>query len=565
MDIKRAVLWFVMLFSVLTLWNNWGIYNGKPSMFAPKAPELSTPVSSNPASATASASASATATAVAAAPAVAGETPVHSEPITITTDVFKAVFDTEGGQLKHLELLQHKDTKSEWLWDVVLAKIRRTDTEQAPQNEVIFDDSPKLKYLAQTGLSGLIYPDHRSGYVARPGPRSLDNSDQVQLILDSEKGGVKLTKIFTFKRGQYSIDVKHEVTNNTGAPISPTLYLRLERDGKKPETARFAPSTFNGPALFTEADKFQKLNFEKFKTEEEDTKTNNGWVALIQHFFVSAFILPQNTVRENFTQKVDADLYAIGTKIQLGTIAPGASTSADAVLFSGPQETALLEKVAPGFDLVKDYGFFTVVAKPIFWIMDQIHKVLGNWGWTIIAFTVLMKAVFFPLSAASYRSMAKMKVLTPKMTAIRERYKADPQKMNQAMMELYKTEKANPIGGCLPVLIQMPVFIALYSVLQASVETRNAPWLGWIHDLSTPDPLSILPILMAISMFIQTKLNPAPPDPVQAKVMMFMPLVFSAMFFMFPSGVVLYYVVNTTLSIAQQWVITKKLSAPKPV
>jgi YidC/Oxa1 family membrane protein insertase len=279
---------------------------------------------------------------------------------------------------------------------------------------------------------------------------------------------------------------------------------------------------------------------------------------------VSAFIPPQGVQREIFTKHIgDTNLYAIGTVLPIGTVAPGATASMDATLFSGPQDTALLESVAPGFDLVKDYGFFTVVAKPIFWVMEQIHKVLGNWGWTIIAFTVLMKIVFFPLSAASYRSMAKMKVLAPKMQSIRERHKADPQKMNQAMMELYKTEKANPVGGCLPVLIQMPVFIALYSVLQASVETRNAPWLGWIHDLSTPDPLSILPVLMAISMFIQTKLNPAPPDPVQAKVMMFMPLMFSVMFFMFPSGVVLYYVVNTTLSIAQQWFITKKLNGPK--
>lgn len=566
MDIKRAVLWFVMLFSMLTLWNNWGMYNGKPSMFAPKPVEVSAPAAGNPAgAASASASASATAT-VAAAPVVAGETPVHSEPITITTDVFKAVFDTEGGQLKHLELLQHKNTKDEWVWDLIKAKMRHTDTEQAPQNEVIFDDSPKLKYLAQTGLSGLIYPDHRSGYVARPGPRTLDNSDQVQLILDSEKGGVKLTKIFTFKRGSYSIDVKHEVTNNTGTAIAPSLYLQLVRDGNKPETARFAPSTFTGPAVYTEADKFQKLAFEKIEkgADEHATKSDNGWIALVQHFFVSAFIPPQKMAREIYTKKVDTNLYAIGTILPVGNVAPGATASVDTTLFSGPQDTALLEGVAPGFELVKDYGFFTVVAKPIFWIMDQIHKVLGNWGWTIIAFTVLMKLVFFPLSAASYRSMAKMKVLTPKMTAIRERYKSDPQKMNQAMMELYKTEKANPIGGCLPVLIQMPVFIALYSVLQASVETRNAPWLGWIHDLSTPDPLSILPVLMAISMFVQTKLNPAPPDPVQAKVMMFMPLVFSAMFFMFPSGVVLYYVVNTTLSIAQQWLITKKMSAPKP-
>ncbi len=474
---------------------------------------------------------------------------MHSELITITTDLFKADFDTEGGQLKHLELLKHKDAKD------------------PTKNVVIFDNTPKLTYLAQTGLVGDQYPNHRSGYVARPGSRTLDGANQVQLVLDSEKGGVKLTKIFTFKRGDYRIDVKHEVTNNTGAPITPTLYLQLVRDGTKPETvSRFAPSTFNGPAVYTETDKFQKLAFEKIEkgTDEHATQADNGWVALIQHFFVSAFIPQAKAPREIYTRKVDTNLYAIGTKLPLGTLAPGATTAMDATLYSGPQETSTLETVAPGFELVKDYGFFTIVAKPIFWLMNEIHKVLGNWGWTIIALTIIIKLLFFPLSAASYRSMAKMKLVTPKMTSIRVRHKGDPQKMNQAMMELYKTEKVNPIGGCLPVLVQMPVFIALYSVLQASVETRNAPWVGWIHDLSTPDPLYILPVLMAIAMFFQTKMNPAPPDPVQAKVMMFMPLVFSAMFFFFPSGVVLYYVVNTVLTIAQQWFIMNKLvAAPK--
>jgi YidC/Oxa1 family membrane protein insertase len=235
----------------------------------------------------------------------------------------------------------------------------------------------------------------------------------------------------------------------------------------------------------------------------------------------------------------------------------------DAKLYSGPQETSRLEQVAPALDTVKDYGLLKIVAEPIFWLMDQIHKVLGNWGWTIIALTVLIKLVFYPLSAASYKSMAKMKLVTPKMTAIRERHKGDPQKMNQAMMELYRSEKVNPFGGCLPILVQIPVFIALYWVLLASVEMRNAPWLGWIQDLAAPDPFYILPILMAVSMFIQTKLNPTPPDPIQAKVMLFMPIIFSVMFFFFPSGLVLYWVVNNILSIAQQWWINKKYGEKK--
>jgi YidC/Oxa1 family membrane protein insertase len=241
-------------------------------------------------------------------------------------------------------------------------------------------------------------------------------------------------------------------------------------------------------------------------------------------------------------------------------VAPGATVSNTAKLYSGPQDEKLLESVSTKLDLVKDYGFLTIIAKPIFWVINQIHSVLGNWGWTIIAFTILIKLAFFPLSAAGYKSMAKVKLVTPKMQAIRERYKDDPAKMNQATMELYKTEKINPLGGCLPILVQMPVFIALYWVLQASVEFRGAPWIGWIHDLSQHDPWCILPVLYAISMYITTKLNPAPADPMQAKMMMWMPLAFSVMFFFFPSGLVLYWVVNNILSIGQQWVITKKFA-----
>jgi YidC/Oxa1 family membrane protein insertase len=562
MDIKRAILWFVLVFSLLTLWNKWQVYNGKPSMFAPPPPEQTVPQAASANGSTPVAAANTPGAAPIAGAAVAA---APAESVTITTDVYKAVFSTEGGQLTHLELLQEKDTKSEWLWDVILAKLHHDDTEKEPKNEVIFDNTPERTYLAQTGLAGQIYPDHRTIYTVRPGSRTLDAEGKLQLIFDAEKGGVKLTKTFTFKRGQYTIDVKHDVTNNSGAAVTPDLYLQLVRDGNKPQTARFAPSSFTGAAVYTDSDKFQTLAFDKIEKgkEEHASKADNGWIALIQHFFVSAYILPANAQRDIFTRKVDTNLYAIGNMVHLGAVAPGATTSFDAMLFTGPEDTELLQSIAPHFDLVKDYGFFKIVAQPIFWVMSQIHKVLGNWGWTIIAFTVLMKIVFFPLSAAQFRSMARMKVLQPKMQTIRERHASDPQKMNQAMMELYKTEKVNPFGGCLPVLVQMPVFIALYSVLQTSIETRNAPWVGWIHDLSTPDPLSILPVLMAITMFISTKLNPAPADPVQAKVMTIMPLAFSVMFFTFPSGVVLYYVVNSILSILQQWLITKKLNPQK--
>jgi YidC/Oxa1 family membrane protein insertase len=556
MDIQRTVLWVVFSMSILFLWDNWMRDHGHASMFFPSAHQQTQATTTGGAKADlpqASNSATATTATPAAVNAVAnGTTPVKSEIITITTDVYKADIDTVGGELKRLELLKYK-----------------SEVDPA-NNEVLFDVGPNHIYLAQTGLIGgtadAPFPNHKSGFVAKPGPRSLDGANEVNLVLESEQGGVKLTKIYTFKRGDYVIDVKHVVTNESGAPIKPSLYLQLLHDGNKPADDTRFRSSYTGPSVYTDAEKFQKLDFKKIEEgkEQHATKADSGWIAVVQHFFVSAFIPQDKTPREIYTKKVDTNEYAVGTILPLGTIAPGATTSMDAKLYSGPQETSLLEKVAPGLDLVKDYGKLTIIAEPLFWVMDQIHKVLGNWGWTIIVFTILIKLAFFPLSAAGYRSMAKMKVVTPKMTAIRERYKSDPQKMNQAMMELYKTEKINPLGGCLPILIQMPVFIALYWVLQASVEIRNAPWIGWIHDLAAPDPWFILPVIYAISMYITTKLNPAPADPMQAKVMLFMPLAFSVMFFFFPSGLVLYWVVNNVLSIGQQWVITKKMGGTKP-
>jgi YidC/Oxa1 family membrane protein insertase len=560
MDIRRTVLWVVFSLSLLVLWDNWMRYTGKPSMFFPTATQPANPAKNglasknSPQSDVPQASATGTSSTPAATaspsqlPGNAANAPTGST-ITITTDLVKADIDTLGGQLKRLELLKERDA------------VDRT------KNVVLFEATNGRTYLGESGLIGGPFPNHKTLFTAQSGPRTMDNGNQVQLVLEAEQGGVKLTKTFTFHRGDYTIDVNHTVSNVGATPVSPSLYVQLVRDGSKPEGESRFYSTFTGPAVYTEADHFQKLDFEKIEKGKEThaTKADNGWIALIQHYFVSAFIPPEKAPREIFTKKVDTNLYAVGSILPLGTIAPGAVTNMDTKLYSGPQVSSVLEKVAPGLDLVKDYGWLTIVAKPIFWLMTQIHKIIGNWGWTIIVLTILIKLAFFPLSAASYRSMAKMKLVTPKMTSIRERFKGDPQKMNQAMMELYKTEKINPLGGCLPIVVQIPVFIALYWVLLASVEMRNAPWVGWIHDLAAPDPFYILPVIMAASMFIQTKLNPTPPDPVQAKVMMFMPIVFSVMFFFFPAGLVLYWVVNNILSITQQWVISRKMGIAKPV
>ncbi|MYN17134.1 membrane protein insertase YidC [Rugamonas sp. FT107W] len=560
MDInKRTILWIVFAVSLVVLWNNWMVSTGKPSMFAPapaqtaKAPEAKK--SELPA---ASATAAAGAAALPGAPAAAE--PFKSERITVTTDLFRVDVDTLGGTIKRLELLKFKDgvdpTKNQVLFDV--------------------DAGTGKTYLAQTGLIGAPgLPNHQTGFVAKPGPRMLGDGNQVQLVLEAESAGVKLTKTFTFKRGDYTIDVRHDVTNVGAAPVKPELYLQLVHDGNKPAGDSYFNSSYTGPTLYTAEDHYKKLKFETLEKEaaeaaktgkdavqDHPTKADNGWFAISQHFFVSAFVPQDKLARTIFTKKVTTNQYAIGTIQQLGTLAPGATVSNDAKLYSGPQQAKLLEQVSPGLELVKDYGWLTIIAKPIFWVMDHIHQVLGNWGWTIIAFTILIKLAFFPLSAAGYRSMAKVKLVTPKMQAIRERYKGDPAKMNQATMELYKAEKINPLGGCLPILVQMPVFIALYWVLQASVEIRGAPWIGWITNLAAPDPWYILPVLYAISMFITTKLNPAPADPMQAKMMLFMPLAFSVMFFFFPSGLVLYWVVNNVLSIGQQYVISKKFAPP---
>ena len=547
MDIKRTVLLVVFSLSLLMLWENWNIYNGGPSMFAPEQRVTSTAAQTSPSTASeqsvpqASVSTSANTSTSNQVPGGGTANP-QGERITLSTDLLKVEINTAGGELTRVELLKHKDAAN------------------PEKNVVLMESGAGRTYIGQTGLIGGDFPNHRTMFSARPGARTLESGDTIELVLDAEQNGVKLTKTYVFKRGQYQIDLNHSVVNTTAEAISPSVYVQLVRDGSKLEGDSAFYSTFNGPAIYTATEKFRKVSFEDIEKAKNPApvRTSDGWIAMVQHYFVTAFLPTANGQHELFTRKIDNNLYAVGSITSMGSVAPGASMSISGKLFAGPQESSALEQFATDFDLVKDYGWLTIIAKPIFWLMEQIQKVLSNWGWTIIVLTIIIKLAFFPLSAASYRSMAKMKLVTPKMTAIRERHKGDPQKMNAAMMELYKTEKINPLGGCLPVLVQIPVFIALYWVLLASVEMRHAPWLGWIQDLSAPDPWYILPVVMAASMFVQTKLNPTPPDPIQAKIMMIMPIAFSVMFFFFPAGLVLYWVVNNLLSIGQQWVITRQ-------
>jgi YidC/Oxa1 family membrane protein insertase len=395
---------------------------------------------------------------------------------------------------------------------------------------------------------------------ALPGEHSLaPGKDSLSISFESpEIGGVRLKKTWTLHRGQYKIDVTHEVANAGTAPVQPQLYLQLVRDGNAPPGGSSFYSTFTGPAVYTESEKFKKIDFKHIDEHEVDIQktASDGWIAMVQHYFTSAWLLPANTPREFRTAKVSENLYSIAMVQSLPVLAPGASTQTHATLFAGPQEEARLEQIAPGLELVKDYGWFTILAKPLFWLLTRLHGLFGNWGWAIVGLVVLLKIAFYWLNAKAYGSMAKMKAINPKVMEMRERLKDKPQQMQQEMMRIYREEKVNPLGGCLPIFVQMPFFIALYWVLLSSVEMRNAPWIG---DLSARDPYFILPLLMTASSMLQTWLNPTPPDPVQAKMMWIMPLVFSVMFFFFPAGLVLYWLTNNILSIAQQYLINKRL------
>jgi YidC/Oxa1 family membrane protein insertase len=476
----------------------------------------------------------------------AATAPATSQKITVSTDLLRLTFDTEGGSLVRTELLtQQGDNKTGTF--------------------VLLDEEPGHKYVAETGLIGGDFPNHKT-IMTFSGERELKpGANELVVRFESpEKGGVKLVKTYTLRRGAYDMSVRHEVVNVGNAPVSPQLYLQLVRDGNKLPNQSSFYSTFTGPAIYTEAKKFHKVDFadiDKGKADI-DKESTVGYVAMVQHYFASAWILPDGVKRENFVRKVDANLYAVGMIEPLDTIAPGASKAANAKFFAGPQEENVLESIEPGLELVKDYGWVTILAKPLYWLLTKIHGLLHNWGWSIMALVLVIKIAFYWLQAKGYESMAKMKAINPKVMAMRERLKDKPQEMQQEMMRIYREEKVNPMGGCFPIMIQIPVFIALYWVLLSSVEMRGAPWAGWIHDLAAPDPYFILPVVMTLTTLLQTALNPTPPDPMQAKMMWLMPLGFSVMFFFFPSGLVLYWITNNVLSIAQQWLINKRMGVP---
>jgi YidC/Oxa1 family membrane protein insertase len=559
-DIRRTILWVIFGFSLVMLWDQWQLHNGRKPTFFPSATptvaQVERPVgAASVPSGVPVAAGSVAANPAAIATAAASDVQTQAAPrelVEVQTDVYKLSFDTEGGSLVRAEFLQHVD---------MIDKTRKF---------VLFDNNVGRLYMAQTGLisaaGGAAFPTHKTPMTLAPGARSLaDGANTLDLRFESaEVGGVKLIKTYTLTRGSYAVSVKHEVLNVGTSPVAPQLYLQLVRDGNKPPGESSFYSTFTGPAVYTLAQKYQKVEFtdiEKGKVDIEKS-ASNGYVAMVQHYFASAWLLGDGQQRDLFMRKVDTNLYSVGMIAPLPSIAPGTSQTLQATLFAGPQEEKILESLTPGLELVKDYGWLTILAKPLYWLLDQLHGFIHNWGWSIMALVLLLKAAFYWLNAKAYASMAKMKAINPKIMEMRERLKDNPQQMQQEMMRIYREEKVNPMGGCFPIMIQIPVFIALYWVLLASVEMRNAPWLGWITDLSSPDPWYILPVVMTLTTVLQTALNPAPPDPMQAKLMWFMPLAFSIMFFFFPAGLVLYWITNNVLSIAQQWIINTRMGVP---
>ncbi|TWC39587.1 protein translocase subunit yidC [Pseudomonas sp. SJZ079] len=471
--------------------------------------------------------------------------------IRVKTDVLDLAIDPRGGDVVQLKLPKFP---------------RRQDHPEVPFQ--LFDNGGERLYLAQSGLTGSNGPDARAS--GRPLYRSekatyalSDGQDQLVVDLNFSEAGVNYIKRFTLKRGQYDLNVSYLIDNQSNQAWSGNLFGQLKRDdsGDPSSSTATGTATYLGAAMWTQEKPYKKVSKGDMDDKNLRETVQGGWIAWLQHYFVTAWVPSKDSNNVVQTRKDSQGNYIIGFTGPVLNIPAGASAQTDATLYAGPKSQGNLEVLSPGLDLTVDYGILWFLAKPIFWLLGHIHDLLGNWGWSIIALTIVIKLAFFPLSAASYKSMARMRAVAPKLAALKEQHGDDRQKMSQSMMELYKKEKINPLGGCLPILVQMPVFLALYWVLLESVEMRQAPWLLWITDLSIKDPFFILPIIMGATMFIQQQLNPTPPDPMQAKVMKMMPIIFTFFFLWFPAGLVLYWVVNNCLSIAQQWYITRKIEA----
>ncbi len=531
MDMRRLFLFLIFSFSLIVLWGEWTRQNQPPVPAAMVVKDSAVPPVAFVAPIQQAAST---------APVEAQKVPAGKK-ILVTTDTFAVEISTAGGNIERLDLLQHRNANDQSKPIILLQR-------QGAQ-----------AYLAQSGLLGKGLPTHNAEFSASAEEYKLANGKNAVEVRLTAVGieGAQVTKVYTFHRASYLVDVAYEIENRGTSTLTPSAYFQLIRDSSTPEGASSFVPTYTGAAVYTDQEKFQKVAFTDIEKNKVTLPKNpdNGWVGMLQHYFVSAWLPQGKSPREFYAKHLDGNLFSVGVILQVASIEPNQSARISTPLYLGPAQTKL-DEIAPGLGLTVDYGIFTIFATPLFWLMSFLNDWVHNWGVAIILLTVLIKLAFFPLSATSYRSMAKMRVVAPKLEKIKQQYGDDRERLNRAMMDLYKTEKINPLGGCLPVLIQIPVFIGLYWAILESVELRHAPFFGWINDLSATDPYYVLPIIMGVSMLIQSKLNPVPADPLQAKIMQIMPIAFSVVFFFFPAGLVLYSIVNNLLSITQQWYIT---------
>jgi len=478
------------------------------------------------------------------APSTAG---APSAPVVhVRTDVLDLEISTLGGTIQRADLLNYPKVKGE------TAPVRLENR-----------DDPQTEYLLQSGLTGTqATPSHLTPLESAKTDYNLGTANELRVPLTwKSDNGVQVTKTFIFRRGEYAVDIEYDVENHSDAPWSAAPYAQILRNDPRTKRSMFNVETYayHGPAVY-DGKKYRKLDTADRDDSHLSIDVANGWIAALQHHFVSAIVPPKDQ-KYHFTLTADGDRYRLAAKGEAHTVAPGGSAKFGTDIFVGPKLQRQLKATGPELARVTDYNYLYVLAQPLFIVLDTVDQFFGNWGIAIILVTFLLKLAFYPLSEASGRSMAKMKQLQPRIKNLQETYKDDAEKRGRAMMELYQREKINPVAGCLPIIIQIPVFLAFYWVLLESVEMRQAPFAFWIHDLSSRDPFFVLPAIMAAAMFTQYKLNPAPPDPVQAKVFMFMPLVMSFMFAFFPAGLVLYWVTNTCLSILQQWNINRRIAA----
>jgi YidC/Oxa1 family membrane protein insertase len=542
MEAHRLFLFLALGILSLLLWNQWQTDYRQPVAQQQQAQQQ--PIDSQTGAPAPGGVAPSVAPSVGQAAPAAGQPAVAEQLVKVVTDTLEVLISTRGGELRQVRLLQY------------------TEAVDNPNPTTLLTPEPPV-FLAQSGLQaaqGSEAPSHNALFEAQAAEYRLAEGQQELVVPLRWRGadGVEVVKQYVFRRGEYDVRMTQQVSNGSEAPWQGFQYAQLRRQPPQKSGSIFFINTYTGGVIHTPENRYEKIDFDDMASRNLERDVRGGWIAMIQHYFLAAWAPAAESQNRFFTRNVDGQ-YVLGMSSQWATVAPGEQTTFANTLYVGPKDQKRLAALADGLDLTVDYGVLTIISKPLYWLLSKIHDVVGNWGWAIVILTLIIKLVFYKLSETSYRSMARMRTMQPKMQQLKERFGDDRQKLNQELMELYKREKINPLGGCLPILIQIPVFISLYWVLLESVELRQADFIFWIKDLSVQDPYYVLPILMGISMFLQQKLNPAPMDPVQQKVMTFLPIVFTVFFLFFPAGLVLYWVTNNVLSIAQQWVITRRI------